>query len=357
MAIEKLTLPEIEPDSAWPALVLEIPGNIIQKPMPIGALRIVKAATPLRGRFSDFNAVTILDANDNPIGYYPMSTLPIGGYSTLLSFITAEVRLTFPEVDELITNDRERLVESEVTESIIKWISKQIWDFVNEIEKSEDEKKYQQHLKKASKLNRELNRHIQKFLEQLETEIMVDFVPSVEGGGPGRGGEGEGGTRESSGSGGKRLSGRGGGKGQGGDIENASSSGKKVRRFRYPRLLLSGIDPDPVDKKGNTKILTDRHPPLYQDERDRIFNVWWLNTQHPFAAKALEKGGADGPAFRSHQLSMFRDMVQREALRILQRREAELPLDRIETELDEISNRFLAELPWEIVEKILNISR
>jgi hypothetical protein len=46
-------------------------------------------------------------------------------------------------------------------------------------------------------------------------------------------------------------------------------------------------------------------------------------------------------------------MVQREALRILQRREAELPLDRIENELDEVSNRFLAELPMDIVESLL----
>jgi hypothetical protein len=50
---------------------------------------------------------------------------------------------------------------------------------------------------------------------------------------------------------------------------------------------------------------------------------------------------------------MFRDMVQRESLRMLQRREAELPLDRIEIELDEISNRFLAELPIDLVESLL----
>jgi hypothetical protein len=79
-----------------------------------------------------------------------------------------------------------------------------------------------------------------------------------------------------------------------------------------------------------------------------------LNTTHPYAAKALKKpGGPKGLAFKSHHLSMFRDMVQREALRILQRREAELPLDRIENELDEISNRFLAELPIDIVESLL----
>ncbi|NUM45806.1 MAG: hypothetical protein HUU38_13970 [Anaerolineales bacterium] len=91
-----------------------------------------------------------------------------------------------------------------------------------------------------------------------------------------------------------------------------------------------------------------------QADVDRPYNVWWLNTSHPYAAMALKKaGGPKGLAFKSHHLSMFRDMVQREALRILQRREAELPLDKIENELDEISNRFLAELPIDLIESLL----
>ena len=122
-----------------------------------------------------------------------------------------------------------------------------------------------------------------------------------------------------------------------------------------PQMLLSGRDPDPSrDATSETKVLTDRHPPLYQGDIDRTFNVWWLNTTHPYAANALKKaGGPKGLAFKSHHLSMFRDMVQREALRILQRREAELPLDMIENELDEISNKFLAELPIDLIESLL----
>ena len=54
--------------------------------------------------------------------------------------------------------------------------------------------------------------------------------------------------------------------------------------------------------------------------------------------------------FRSHQLFMFRDVVQREAMRMLQRREAEMALDRLETELDEVSNKFLGELPVDVLD-------
>ena len=116
---------------------------------------------------------------------------------------------------------------------------------------------------------------------------------------------------------------------------------------------MSSYDPDPAKENATTKDLTDRHPPLHQDDVDRIHNVWWLNTSHPFAAEAIKRGGANGLAFKSHHLSMFRDMVQRESLRILQRRDVELPLDRIETELDKVSDRFLAELTHELIETLL----
>jgi hypothetical protein len=50
---------------------------------------------------------------------------------------------------------------------------------------------------------------------------------------------------------------------------------------------------------------------------------------------------------------MFRDVVQREALRYRQRRDSELPLDTVENELTDVSNRFLAELPYDLVESLL----
>jgi hypothetical protein len=70
---------------------------------------------------------------------------------------------------------------------------------------------------------------------------------------------------------------------------------------------------------------------------------------HPFAQAALKNGGSEGKAFRSYQLFMFRDVVQREALRMRQQRQAELDLSTIENELDDYSNRFLAELPEELL--------
>jgi hypothetical protein len=125
---------------------------------------------------------------------------------------------------------------------------------------------------------------------------------------------------------------------------------ERARRLRFPRVLLSGRDEDPARAgTGESKILTERHPPLHQDDEDRRHNVWWINTMHPFAQAALKNGGSEGKAFRSYQLFMFRDVVQREALRMRQQRQAELDLSTIENELDDYSNRFLAELPEELL--------
>lgn len=358
LQIEKLTPRSIEPDPDWQAedhslSLSAISGNSTKQGDEVaGSLTIFKSVTQLTGRLKDLNSVFVTDDNGNPIAFYPIPEIPLPGYSPLLSFIQADLRLNFEGLSELVTNDRERLVDSHTTKSILEWVADKIWKRIQSIEKAYQEKKQQQDLKVASKLNESLNKHAHKFLQQIQIEILVDYVPDNMGGGVGGEGDGVGGKTQGSGGTGERRSGKGGTSGDGGDKE-INGNKKKVRRPEFPRILLSGYDPDPSKENQDTKHLTDRHPPLHQDDVDRLHNVWWLNTSHPYADKVLKKGGPEGHAFKSHHLSMFRDMVQREALRILQRREAELPLDRIENELDEVSNKFLAELPWEIVQNLL----
>ena len=356
--INRILPPAIESDPEWAdelhdILVSDIKGLEKGSKPKCGELRIQKSIDQLTGALKDLNSLYILDDNGNPVGTYSMFELPFSGHSPLLSFIHGELQLEFEELNDLITNDREKLVDSEITRSVLEWCAQKIWGKVQEIEKSLQKNKKKNDLDIASKLNQSLNKHAQKFLQQIQSEILVNYVSSSTGGGIGSGGEGSGGVKDGSGGKGKRTHGKGGGEGSGGDKE-AEGKEKKVNRSQFPKILLSGYDSDPAKDNLETKELTDRHPPLHQDDVDRIYNVWWLNTTHPFADKAIKHGGPEGHAFKNHHLSMFRDMVQREALRILQRREVELPLDRIENELDEISNKFLAELPWELVENLMS---
>jgi len=357
LQIERILPPAIESDLEWSDEMHELNidklEGVNQKQKPsCGLLKIQKSASPLTGDLKDLNSLYILDSKGNPIGTYGMFELPFAGYSPILSFMHSELQLDFAELDDLITNDREKLVDSAITRSILEWCAQKIWTKVDEIEKALQQNKQKKNLDVASKLNQSLNKHAEIFLQQIQSEILVNYVSSPIGGGAGSGGDGLGGTKKGSGGKGERIHGRGGGEGFGGDIEESGEQ-KKIKRPQYPRMLLSSYDLDPAKENTATKDLTDRHPPLHQDDVDRIHNVWWLNTSHPFAAEALKRGGPDGHAFKSHHLSMFRDMVQRESLRILQRREVELPLDRIETELDKISDRFLAELTHELVEILL----
>ena len=357
--IDRLMPYSINEDENWPNETHLVPGTVVAALkaglLDSGALTVYKSADQLTGRLKDLNSLFISDVKGNPIASYPIHELSFPGHSPLITFMHGELQLKLLEISQIVTNDRERLVESPTAQAILEFVAEKIWDRIKVIEKIARENKIKQDLDFAAILNETLNNHAQRFLQQVETEILVDYVSNDSGGGAGSGGSGDGGVHTGfAGKGkGKRKEGRGGGKGKGGDAE-APGEAKRVQRSRFPQMLLSGRDPDPSRVDSETKDLTDRHPPLYQGDIDRTFNVWWLNTTHPFAANTLKKsGGPKGLAFKSHHLSMFRDMVQREALRILQRREAELPLDRIENELDEISNRFLAELPIDLIESLL----
>jgi hypothetical protein len=334
-----------------------LPGDLIpdDSPLPgfssLGQLRLKKAAIPLTGKRKDRNAVQVVDSVGNLIASYPIAELPLASRSPVLSFLHGDLHLTFTTVDTYVQNDRERLVDAPVTAAILAWVARRIEERVDAIESVERRQAHKRDLDVAAVLNDVLNKHARHFLQKLQAEIFVDLVDDpqdVVAGGKGRG-QGHGGT------------------GRGGDRENGPENGpggraapavareeprtqERVRRPRLPRVLLSGRDEDPARAgSGESKILTERHPPLHQDDEDRRHNVWWINTMHPFAQAALKNGGAEGKAFRSYQLFMFRDIVQREALRMRQQRQAELDLSMIENELDDYSNRFLAELPEELL--------
>lgn len=349
LSIRRLSPEEIEPDPKWGRLDAALPVSVLKDAAfatsepTAGVLRLDKAGVPLTGRLSSRNAVSVLDRHSNPIASYPVKDLPLPGYSPIGSFMHGELELQFPGFENLVENDREKLVNSATTRAILDWLGEQVWARVAGIDKAERDESRAAQLQLATIINESLNTHAKRFLEALQPQIYVDVIEDPEGGGPGPlGGDG-------TGSGGQGT----GGEGEGGKREVPGTS-EAVRRPRFPQVLLSGIDADPATGGAATKHLTDRHPPLEQDDTDRRHNVWWINTQHPFAQEAFKRGGAQGSAFKSYQLHMFRDVVQREGLRFRQRREAELSLDRVENELTEISNRFLAELPYDLIGELLD---
>ena len=348
LKLPRLTPAAVAADPEWKDVRIPLPGSLIGSDADvIGQVTIKKAAEQLVGKLADHGGFMFLDRLKNPVAWYPITELAVSTSPTS-RFLHGEVDLDFEGLDDLIENDRERLIGGERTVRLLGGIARQIDERLQEIDRANREKEKEARLERAAPLNDSLNQHAQRFLQRLQTDIFADFIDDEEGkSGPGSTAEGNLGTS------GRGSGGTGEGHGGAGGQQSIEGGSQKFRRPRFPQVLLSDMDADPLNGRGETKSLTKMHPPLYQDDSDRRCNCWWINTSHPFAVTALDIGGPEGRLFRCHQLFMFRDVVQREAMRMLQRREAEMAIDRLETELDEISNKFLGELPMDIVNLFL----
>lgn len=367
IAVPKLDPEPIEEDPSWDVKSLPVPTTVLktQTFLPVddgaGFLELRKAQMPLTGRLKDRNAILVLDQSGNPVGsYLVLRDLPLRGNSKLLEFIYGELQLTFKGQNELVQNDRDKLVPSDTTTAILDWVADQLWERVKQLEDQHRAEQEKSQLNSANKLNQELNKHLRRFLEELQTQTYVDLVKDPAGKegeetgvgpggdlgqGHGQGHEGEGGKKP----GGKNGQAAGEGTEAGGSVEIPGTQHQR-KKPRFPQVLLSDYHPDPSVGDGATsKHLTERHPPVDQDDTDKAWNIWWINTQHAFAKEAAKRGGTTGIPFKSFQLHMFRDVVQHEALRYRQRREAELSLDKVEAELTEVSNRFLGQLPYDLM--------
>ena len=272
--LRRLATVDVVDDPEWPETTVDLAGDLVGlSQATIGQLAIRKSSERLVGKLRDRNSVVILDRGNNPIGWYPMSELAVPT-TPAVRFLCGELRLDFAGLDELIQNDRERLIPGERTIGILEGVADAIVQRLGEIEEAERQRERHARLESAIVLNDSLNQHARKFLQRLEAEVFVDFIDTPEGGGPGP--EGVGGGRSGKGGGGDgEGSGSGGGEG-GGGTDSTSDGSQKHRRPRFPQVLISGMDHDPASTTDETKQLSKLDPPLYQDDEDRRFNTWWI---------------------------------------------------------------------------------
>ena len=357
LGIRRLLPEEIEEDFNWKTVCLDLPpvlelstevSEIVRlteiSDHRAGELTIRKAKSPLSGRRKVLNQVLVFDASKNPVGSFPIADLHAGN-TDHTRFLFCELHVEFPEIEEHVENDRVSFRATPQIDALKGWLRHQLGDCVTRLDEELREAQRQRELQAAEKLNRMLNRYAESFLRQLETEVIIDWQDE-EGGD--EGGDRGGGT----GSGGK-SSGPGGGSGTGGGRRDEPGTTKSVRRSRFPQILLSGHDSDPSSPEGATRNLQPGHPPIYQNESDLLYNVWWINTSHVYAEEALRRGGPRGHAWREYHLFMFRDVVQIEHLRMLRRHDAEIGLDQLENDLLQRSSDFLSRLTQSLAEEIL----
>jgi hypothetical protein len=175
LGVDRLMPARVDEDPDWLPVELEVPRDLLRdadwrvQNSSAGTLRIAKSIVQLSGRHKDLNSVFVLDSQGNPIASYPFGELPFLGYSPVLSLFSAELQLTFPQVDELVQNDRERLVNTPTTDAILAWLVEQIWARVAALEEDQRSQEQNSELQKAAVLDDALNQHAKRFLEELQT--------------------------------------------------------------------------------------------------------------------------------------------------------------------------------------------
>jgi hypothetical protein len=104
-------------------------------------------------------------------------------------------------------------------------------------------------------------------------------------------------------------------------VEEKIGGGKKNK---YPKVLLSGYDLDPLNiVPSGSVILSPRDPVVYQRHQDVKEGIYWINTSAPIAESILklEQGGAESARWRDYLFQRYVDIFVKEALYELQKKE------------------------------------
>ncbi|TAN43928.1 MAG: hypothetical protein EPN22_08540 [Nitrospirae bacterium] len=285
---------------------------------PAGKLVLYTSNEPLsrNSRLGDLNRIDII-GEIGVIASYHMQEL---GYINRLSsaeFIYGECKcpLLEDQDDDCVKNDRSTLVENHKTKTLRKWIGEQIDKLAEKIEEKEKKEIRAKNIEMLSEINKILNDWKNKFMSRVMREILG-------GGGEGIGaGFGTGGS--SGGAGGERNKRKNGDIGSGEGKRQGGGSSEFKPKQTFPKVLLSGIDEDPLDPAGNKLELLDRQEPVYQRPQDVPVGIYWINTSRKLAQYIIDKHGVKSMKWRDYHLQRIIDVICKEALYKLEKQDPE----------------------------------
>ncbi len=265
------------------------------------------------------------------IGSYAVHELG-GNVPAAAEFIYGECfcpKLEDPEED-LVKNDREKLVEGEKSRALLDWIRGQITLLADRIAEADAKERRAQDLSQSSAFNEFLNEWKNKFMPTLMSTL---FGGPGEGGGFGGTGAGSGGTGDNEptpdGVPNETDSDQGSGEeGGGGDEE------RKGRRA--PRVLLSSQNADPLDPLGGPVDCSPRHPAVYQRHQDVPEGIYWINTSRPLAQRILDDYGSHSTRWRDYMFQRYVEIILKESIHELERKEGSFNADRIDAHINEL---------------------
>ncbi len=231
------------------------------------------------------------------------------------------------EEEDCVRNDREKLIKSDRSDALISWSQSCIDDLAMKMQQKHMSERRNRDLKETSNFNQILNRWKNRFIKAMLREQLFgeEDTGGIGGGddvGPVVGvdiGKGIGkGARKKRGI-------------KGGD--------NKKKALTQPSVLISSTDKDPLSETGETYHCDQRHPPVHQRHIDVAHGIYWINTSKPLATKLLDREGADSPRWRSYLFQRYVDIIVKEAIFELGKRELDLTADNVNRKIDEIISR------------------
>lgn len=305
------------------------------KEYPDGKLILRTSEVPLT-RSSDLAALNTIDVigEIGCIASYRMNELGFLRYAPEAEFIYGECEcplLEDPRHDS-VRNDREKLVENELTRALLEWIRVRVDELAEELAEKRRAEKKTRDLRQASLFNQLLDKWKNRFMVQLTAELfggsgIGESFGGIGGGGEKKAGEGKATTRGD----GKNV----------GENEGGGGSGDEQRRGpRFPRVFLSGHDRDPLDEVATQPFECDpRHPPVYQRDVDIANGIYWINTSRPLASKLMDHYGASHPRWREYLFQRYVDIILKQTVHELGKRDPEFTPDKVDGLIDDVTSR------------------
>ena len=322
---DEIIFDELKPEKIKPLKGFELPqvfeipkiinyqGNDIHfsnQKYTTGKLILKTSELALNSRFLELNRIDII-GEIGVVGSYQLREL--GLYYPQTDFIYGECECSILEDpnDDCVMNDRSRLANNEKTRALLEWMKEQVKNLCEQIAAREEKEREDVSKKISSDFNNFLDQWKNRFMSKIFSDILVG-----PGDGPG-GGNGTSGSLGEYGSGKGNHNKTGGGQGEG---EGGGDTSKKGNRF--PRVLLSGYDEDPLSL-GNKLYLQPEQGLVYQRVQDVKESIYWINTSSPLANAILERYGANAVRWRDYLFQRYVDIFVKEALIKLERKEPE----------------------------------
>jgi len=265
------------------------------------------------------------------IGTYRVHELGATWFSGQVEFLYGECEcpiLEDPDYDS-VRNDRQKLLENDRTLALLEWVRDQVESLAEKMETKNIQEKKKQDLKNTSQLNEILNKWKNRFMIQVWAELFAGKGPA------GITGADLGWRRTW----GRQQRWRGGaGGGTGGGQEGGSETKRKPR---FPQVLVSGQDHDPLDPLAKTEpfYCDPRHPAVYQRTKDVDAGIYWINTSRPLAERILSEFTADSTRWREYLFQRYVDIIVKEAVYQMGKLETSLTPDMITAKIDDVVTR------------------